>query len=139
MPLYQYKLVRIYKYYILTNVKALSGTVTIPLGDIDATNKVELISQTNEHRHDPDPNQVNARRELNQLKEKDITSQLSIQQIVASNVDGINQSTVSALPALSSMTRFVQRTSRDANTPLSNPNSLSLISLPIENTLSHRG
>ncbi|KII71619.1 hypothetical protein RF11_15455 [Thelohanellus kitauei] len=36
------------------------------------------------------------------------------------------------------MTRLVQRTPRDANTPLSSPNSLSSIGLPIKNTLSHR-
>ncbi|KII67194.1 hypothetical protein RF11_11353 [Thelohanellus kitauei] len=37
------------------------------------------------------------------------------------------------------MTRLVQRTRRDANTPLPSPNSLSSLALPIEYTLSHRG
>ncbi|KII70922.1 hypothetical protein RF11_13179 [Thelohanellus kitauei] len=92
-----------------------------------------------EHRHGPDLNQVNARRVLNQVKENAITSLLSTQQIVASDGININQSTASALPALSSMTRLVQRTRRDANTPLSSPNSLSSIALPLENTISHRG
>ncbi|KII66526.1 hypothetical protein RF11_15985 [Thelohanellus kitauei] len=77
-----------------------------------------------EHRRCPDPNQVNARRVLNQ--------------IVASNVIGINQSSASAFPVLPSITSLVQRTSNDANACIPSRNSLASFFLPIENTLSHR-
>ncbi|KII61571.1 hypothetical protein RF11_08068 [Thelohanellus kitauei] len=97
-----------------------------------------FFSPKKEYNNGPDANQVNARRVLNQVKENDRTFQLSTQQIVAWNVIGINQSTASALPALSSMTGLAQQTRRDANTPRCSPNSLSSIALPIENTLSRR-
>ncbi|KII62311.1 hypothetical protein RF11_15825 [Thelohanellus kitauei] len=80
---------------------------------------------------DADHNQVNARGVLNHVKKDARISQFSTQQVVASNVIGINQSTASALPPLPSMTRLFQRTRRDTNTPLPSHNCHSLISLPI--------
>ncbi|KII65578.1 hypothetical protein RF11_00930 [Thelohanellus kitauei] len=71
--------------------------------DVVLSIKARIVCVDKEHRHGPDPNKVNSRRVLNQVKKNARTFQLSTPQIVASNVIGINQSTASALPALTSM------------------------------------
>ncbi|KII65818.1 hypothetical protein RF11_08454 [Thelohanellus kitauei] len=87
------------------------------IGEVLSTNsKIDFVDKK-EHRHDPDPNQVKARRELNQVKENDINC------------------TASMYPGLSSITGLVQHTRRVANTPFSSPDSLSSIALPIEKLL----
>ncbi|KII66977.1 hypothetical protein RF11_11738 [Thelohanellus kitauei] len=99
----------------------------------------QFISQTKEHNYVQDPYQVDARRVLNQVKQNAITSQLSTQRILASNIIGVNQSTTYTLPAVPSITHLIRRTVRIANTHLSSPNSLASIAFSTENTLSHMG
>ncbi|KII70576.1 hypothetical protein RF11_04937 [Thelohanellus kitauei] len=97
------------------------------------TNRGEFISLKNEYNHGADPNQVNSRGVHYHLKIDVGISQFSTQQVVVSNVIGINQSTAATSPSFPLMNRLVRQTQNDANTPLSLRNALASIIIPLIN------
>lgn len=68
-----------------------------------------IIKYTGEHNHLPNTSKINARKALQALKDRAITTSVSTQQIIGEIASVVNESTASQLPSIPCLTRTVQR------------------------------
>ena len=98
-----------------------------------------ITKQPLDHNHTPDMTKIDARKKLNDIKERAAATTESTYQIVATFSTGTNAVVAGQLPNVYLIKQAIRQARRTAKVPLPNPTTLEELEIPLEYTQTKTG
>ena len=99
-----------------------------------------IITKTpGDHNHVPDQAKIEARKIINNLKERAATTTESTHEMIATSSRGLNAAVAGQFPVIRNIKQTVRRVRHENQTPLPNPASLDELVIPMEYTQAESG